>query len=212
MLDLRVNCLTKRIVMSNKIGGDMKLDGLVALYKSMKTQGIERYRFEYKCGRAVFDVFFFIDGSPFLLLFGVKAENFSFEIEVQNGFVIDHKLDNETYKRLCEILGLDYDPVRPFSPWNFFSEFNSKIPKTAIATQVAQPHDVAPYKRIVEEENKIYFVGWRDNQKWGSNVQQSNLDKTMKLLGERAHKRCKEKNISSCWSDKKDQAIDVSLP
>lgn len=190
----------------------MKLDGLVVLYKSMKTQGIDRYRFEYKCGRAVFDVFFFIDGSPFLLLFGVKAENFSFEIDVQNGFVIDHKLDHDTYKRLCEILGLEYDPERPFSPWNFFSEFNSKIPGSAIATQTAQPHDVALYKRIVEEEDKKYFVGWRDNKKWGTNVQQSNLDKTRELMGERAYKRCKEKNISSCWSDQKDQAIDVSLP
>ena len=64
--------------MSSKIGDKMKLDGLVELYKSMKVQGIDRYRFEYKCGRAVFDVFFFVDGSPFLLLFGVKAENFSF--------------------------------------------------------------------------------------------------------------------------------------
>lgn len=190
----------------------MKLEGLVPLYKSMKSQGIDRYRFEYRCGKATFDVFFFIDGSPFLLLFGVKAENFSFEIEVKQGFVIDHKLDKETYKRLCEVLGLEYDPERPFSPWNFFSEFNGKVPALASPEQKAKPHDVAPYQSIVEEENKIYFMGWRDNYKRGTNVQESNLDKTRKLLGEQAYLRCKEKNISSCWTDQKSKAVDFTIP
>lgn len=178
----------------------------------MKIQGIERYRFEYKCGKATFDVFFFIDSSPYLFLFGMKAENFSFEIEVKHGFVIDHTLDKETYKRLCEVLGLKYDPERPFSPWNFFSEFNGKIPDKALTAQVAKPHDVAPYKKIIEEEKKIYFVGWRDNYRWDTTVQKTNLDKTRELLGERAYKRCKEKNISSCWTDQKNKAIDFSLP
>ena len=144
----------------------MKLDGLIPLYKSMKSQNIERYKFEYKASKAVFDVFFFIDGSPFLLLFGVKAENFSFELEVNNGFVIDHNIDRSTYKRLCEVLGLEFDPKRPFSPWNFFSEFNGKIPEQAFEHQKAKPHDVAQYKNIAEEADKIYFVGWRDNYKW----------------------------------------------
>jgi hypothetical protein len=53
----------------------MKLDGLILLYKSMKVQDIERYRFEYKVGKAVFDIFFFTDGSPFVLLYclGIRA-------------------------------------------------------------------------------------------------------------------------------------------
>ncbi|GGK54524.1 DUF6037 family protein [Amphritea balenae] len=190
----------------------MKLDGLVPLYKSMKTQGIDRYRLEYKCGKAIFDVFFFIDDSPYLLLFGVKGGSFSFELKVENGFVIDHKLDNDTYRKLCEVLGLEYDPEKPFSPWSFFSEFNGKVPNSAFSNQKVKPQDVAPYKSVAEEQNKIYFVGWRDNYKWGTTVQQANLDKTKELLGARAYIRCKEKNISSCWTDQKDQAIEVSLP
>lgn len=190
----------------------MKLDGVLSLYKSMKDQDIERYRFEYNAGQAVFDVFFFIDSSPYLLLFGVKAKNFSFELEVKQGFMIDHQLDSETYKRLCEALELEYNPDRPFSPYNFFSHFNKQIPTHASMQQKAKPHDLAQYKNIAEEADKIYFIGWRDNSKWGTNVQQSNLTKTKELLGEKAYRSCQKKNISSCWTDKKDMAIEVTLP
>ncbi|MGY8871623.1 MAG: DUF6037 family protein [Pseudomonadales bacterium] len=190
----------------------MKLDGIIPLYKSMKTQNIDRYRFDYKVGKATFDVFFFIDSSPYLLLFGVKAESFSFELEVKNGFVIETKIDNDIYKKLCKVLGLEFDPARPFSTWDFFKEFNSKIPLKAKTSHPVRPQDIAPYQSVAEEADKVYFVGWRDNSKWGTQVQEVNLEKTRKLLGVNAYLRCKQKNISSCWSDKKDSAIMVTLP
>lgn len=98
----------------------MKLDGLVELYRSMKDQGIERYRFEYRHGHTLFDVFFFIDESPFILLFGAKGEAFSFEVKVIAGFNIDPTLGSDTYRELCRVLGLEYDPNNPFSPTVFF--------------------------------------------------------------------------------------------
>ncbi|PHU99610.1 DUF6037 family protein [Iodobacter sp. BJB302] len=178
----------------------------------MRSQSIDRYKFEFKSGKAIFDVFFFTDGAPFILLFGVKSENFSFEIEVANGFIIDHKLEHDIYKKLCEVLGLEFNKEKPFSPCDFFTEFNSKIPEQAFPHQRAMAHDVAQYKRFVEEINKIYFFGWRDNEKRKTNVQQSNLDKTRSLLGEKAYKICKEKNISSCWTDQKEAAVAYSSP
>ena len=57
----------------------MKLDGLVALYKSMKNQDIDRYRFEYSHARALFDIFFFIDENPFILFV------FKEPVEVRDG-------------------------------------------------------------------------------------------------------------------------------
>jgi Family of unknown function (DUF6037) len=188
----------------------MKLDRLTLLYKSMKSQDIERYRLEYKVGKAVFDIFFFTDGSPFLLLFGVKIENFSFELEVMPGFVINHQLDRDTYKGLCQVLGLEYNPERPFSPWNFFSEFNSRIPQQSSASQKAKPQDVAPYRSFTEEPDKVYFCGWRDNDKRGEKVQ--NLEKTRALLGEKAYQTCKDKNISSRWTADEKAATEVTLP
>lgn len=190
----------------------MKLDGLMQLYKSMRSQDIDRYRFEYAAGKANFDVFFFIDGSPYILLFGVKGANFSFEIAVKKGFVIDPSLDRETYKKLCEVLGLVFDPNNPFKPANFFAEFNKHIPQEASIHNKVYPHQIAQYKRVVEEANKIYFFGWRDNTKRGENVRPENLDKTREYLGENAYKRCMQKNISSCWTDQKNKAIEFTLP
>ncbi|CAJ0780862.1 hypothetical protein LMG18090_01245 [Ralstonia mannitolilytica] len=51
----------------------MKLDGLATLYKDMRAKKLERIRFDYRHGRVSFDVFFFIDGSPFVLLFARGA-------------------------------------------------------------------------------------------------------------------------------------------
>lgn len=190
----------------------MKLDGLVDLYRSMKDQGIDRYRFEYRHGRALFDVFFFIDESPFILLFGAKGEAFSFEVEVEAGFNINPTLDSTTYKELCRVLGLEYDPNNPFSPKGFFAQFNQNVPHAASINTKAEPHEIAQYRNVAEEEDKIYFLGWRNNDLRGERVSETNLTKTKDLLGQKAYNRCNSKNISSCWTDDASKAKKVQLP
>jgi hypothetical protein len=190
----------------------MKLEGLKSLYGSMKSQGIERYKFDYKVGKAVFDVFFFIDSSPFILLFGARGQNFSFELEIKAGFTIDTQMEPVTYRQLCRILDLEYDPTQPFSPRKFFGEFDTKIPHKASIDLIAKPHDIAPYRHIAEESDKIYYRSWLDNDIRGNHVKEKNLDKTRKLLGEVAYLRCKDKNISSCWTDRADKAVEMVLP
>jgi hypothetical protein len=191
---------------------ELQLDGIKDLYKSMKIQKIERYRFDYKSGNAVFNVFFFIDGSPFKLLFGAKGHTFGFEVEVGQGFKIETNLEKSVFKELCIVLGLTYDPNNKFSPFKFFNDFNNSIPKTAIPNQPVEPSDVAPYVTVAEEEKKVYFTGWRDQDVRGSNVTEKNLDKTRELIGEKEYKTCKEKNISSCWSDSSNKAKKITLP
>ena len=190
----------------------MKLDGLVALYKSMKEQYIDRYRFEYRHAKALFDIFFFIDEKPFILLFGAKGDAFSFDIEVESGFRINPVLDKEIYKELCRVLGIKYDPENPFSTRGFFNQFNQAIPRRAEADSIPQPQDIAAYRSIAEEEDKIYFLGWRDNEIRGENVSDTNLMKTKTLLGNKAYKRCDKKNISSCWTDDPNRAKELKLP
>jgi len=190
----------------------MKLEGLIELYKSMKDQDIDRYRFEYKHGKALFDVFFFVDENPFILLFGTKGDNFSFEIQVRPGFQIYTQLDNETYSELCRVLGLEFDPNNPFSPKGFFEQFDQAIPINAKITSRANPHDIAVYRSVAEEEDKIYFLGWRNNDIRSETVSNTNLQKTKDLLGFNAYKCCLSKNISSCWTDDPDKAKKVKLP
>jgi len=190
----------------------LKLDGIKDLYISMKTQKIERYCFDFKLGTASFNVFFFIDGSPFKLLFGAKGHTFGFEVEVGQGFEIETNLDKAVFKGLCIVLGLTYDPNNKFSPFKFFNEFNKSIPKIAISNQPIEPSLLAPYVSLAEEEKKVYFTGWRDQNARGSNITEQNLDKTRKLIGEKEYRTCKAKNISSCWSDCSKQAKKLTLP
>ena len=190
----------------------MKLNGLIDLYKDMKKNNIERYRFDYKNGKGNFDIFFFLDETPFILLFGAKGANFCFEIEVKNGFNIETNLDRDTYKKLIEFLGIEYSEGNPFSTFKFFEDFNTKIPNVAKKSNIAKPQQIINYRCDVEESEKIYFWKWLDNTKHGNNVSNENLEKTKKLLGIKAYERCKKKNISSCWTDDRNKEKPFTLP
>ncbi|MGZ9785443.1 DUF6037 family protein, partial [Bacillus pseudomycoides] len=144
----------------------MKLDALIQLYQTMKSQGINRYKFDFTFNKVTFDVFFFIDESPFKLMFGAKLRNFYFELDVNPGFNISTYL-GEKYNELCEVLGLEYDPDNPFKSRRFFEAFNQRIPVTININNQPQPHDVARYRRDVEEADKIYFLGWLNHEKTG---------------------------------------------
>jgi hypothetical protein len=172
----------------------------------MKNQNIDRYRFDYQYGKAHFDVFFFIDESPFVLLFGAKGGKFSFERLVKNGFLLDIHLDHTTYKDLIKFL--DIQGKTPFSTLKFFQDFDSKIPTIAKKENTAKPEEIIKY-RSVEEAEKIYFWKWLNNEKQGNRVSEKNLEKTKKLLGLQTYMRCKEKNISSCWTDDISKKSDV---
>ena len=190
----------------------MQLDGLKNLYQAMKKVKIERYRFDYKNGKGKFDIFFFIDENPFILLFGAKGGNFSFELVVKNGFTIDTKLDKETYKKLIRFLDIEYSEGDPFSTFKFFEDFNLSIPNKLSVSNLAKPHEIIKYRKNVEESNKIYFWKWLDNTKQGNEVSIENLEKTKQLLGIQAYNRCKNKNISSCWTDDKSKEKNMILP
>ncbi len=108
----------------------MKLDGLIKLYNDMKSNDIKRYKFIFTYKNVIFDMFFFIDEQPFKLAFGVREENFYFELEVKRSFIINPNL-RDKYLKLVEVLGLKYNPQSPFKTIHFFSEFNQKVPQKA---------------------------------------------------------------------------------
>lgn len=114
--------------------------------------------------------FFLINENPFKLLFGLIGGNFALDLDVERGFRINPKIPKYKYYKLCEILEIEYNPTNPFSLSAFFREFNFKIPKIAYKDQKAQAHQVARYYRNLEEADKIYFFGWRDNNAYGTNV------------------------------------------
>lgn len=54
----------------------MRLNGLEPLYRSMRYQGIDRYRFRYRRNNVEFDIFFLIDETPFQLLWSFNKKLF----------------------------------------------------------------------------------------------------------------------------------------
>ncbi|MHA6833852.1 DUF6037 family protein [Ralstonia pseudosolanacearum] len=190
----------------------MQLNQLALLHKDMQARNLERIRFNYPHGRVSFDVFFFIDESPFLLLFGARGYNLVFEVEVKPGFDIDPYLDSADYKALCEALDLKFDPNNPFSPKAFFADFAKHIPATVPINCAVNPQDLVQFRRNVEEADKVYFCGWHNNATRGENVTEKNLHKTRELLGKKAYQACKRKNISSCWTDDQTKATAITVP
>lgn len=189
----------------------MKIAGLSALYKQMKQDGETRSKVEYQHGRVTFDVIFLIDEAPFWLMFGAKGHNVSFEFEVGPGFTVNPNIAKEAYRALCQALGLTFDPANPFSMKRFLEDFSERAPHLLTTKTEAKPHEVARHRRDVEDSAKIYFCGWRDNTKRSEQVTLKNLHKTRSLMGEAAYQRCKQKNISTCWTDVQRDAIAVNL-
>jgi hypothetical protein len=141
-----------------------EITGLGLLIQEYGAQNLDRYKFRHRHGRATFDVLFFTDTRPFELLFGCLGANFAMTIKVRTGFVIDPYLDRETYRGLCRVLGLTPDPNNPLSTGAFFAEFDEGVPRRATPAGVPRPHEVAVYRRDVEEADKIYFCAWRNNE------------------------------------------------
>lgn len=189
----------------------MKLEGLKELYKSMKQQGIERYKFGFRFHKVKFDVLYFIDEVPNILAFGIKNHNFYFEIPVKKGFEIEPYFNNH-YGNFCRIMGFKFNPEQPFRPVIFFEQFNNKVPLQAKASHIPRPSEIAVYRNNVEEAEKIYFKGWLDNNISGNSVNPKNLEKTKKLLSYEAYLRCKKKNISSRWSPHSKDEKPFELP
>lgn len=190
----------------------MKLNNLVPLYRNMVEQKLDRVKFPYRHNNLHFDVFFFIDGKPFELLFGALGANLCFRLRVEKGFVINPSLDSDTYKSLCKALNLKYDPANPFKISKFFMDFDDKIPPSVTINNKAKYTDIAVHVRDVEEADKIYFCGWKNNNEEKSHVTEDNLRKTKEFLGCQAYLICKEKNISSRWTDLEHKAKDFYLP
>lgn len=188
------------------------LTNLRPLYRDMRAKNTDRIKFSYTHGRVVFDVFFFIDETPFSLLFGAKQFNIVFELSVQPGFQVDSYLTNEVFRALVKALGLTRDPNHPFSTGSFLADFANHIPTSTSGLSKPEPHDVALYRSDVEEHEKIYFCGWRDNKSRGEQVTQHNLYKTRRLLGEKAYQICLRKNLSSCWTNDRSKSTQLILP
>ncbi|MCB5951357.1 DUF6037 family protein [Enterococcus sp. BWT-B8] len=187
----------------------MQLLEIKPLLSDMRKNGetLDKFRFVYN--KVTFEVIFFIDSTPFELLFGVIDENYSFILELKPGFQLESLPDDVFYK-LCDILKL-----RPskegLTSYKFLQYFAKKIPSSYSGARV-QPHEVAQYKKSdVPEADKKYFCGWKIFRS-SSPKNARNFEKTREHLGESIYKFCKEHSISSCWTNLPEKRKDYYSP
>lgn len=188
-----------------------KLTTLEELLSRMAHCGVDRCRFRFRIHAGEFDVFFFADSAPFVLAFGAIGRNFYFEINVdpltlQTAGVFAR----DDYYALCAILGLRSNPANRFTPSAFLEKLNEAM--KGVTFHKVAPRDLAAYRRDVEEAAKVYFCGWLDNATAGNRVTLENLAKTRLWLGEKAYIRCRDRNISSRWTDDPKKAKSIELP
>ena len=193
----------------------MKLTGLLPLYKSMRSQGIERTKFRYQHNHLLFDCFFFIDTvpEPFELVLGCIGHDFAIYVKVLKGFEIRTYIEpEEAFRALTKALKQGKGSEHVFSAKEFFEEFNRAIPQHAQPDAVPTPQDVARIYPDIEDALKVHFCGWLDNNKAATTVQPKNLEKTRRYFGQRIFEMAKKRNLSSKWTDDPDKAIRFHEP
>jgi hypothetical protein len=128
-------------------------------------------------------------------------------VQVHRGFEIRPYIEPpETFAALCRALFADAGSGRRFDALAFFEEFNRHIPARAKPDQVPGVDDVLRYYPDVEEADKRFFCGWRDNTAEGKQVTPGNLAKTRRLLGQRAHDFSQRRNHSTRWTHRPEEA------
>ena len=99
-----------------------------------------------------------------------------FEIEIDKKYCA--KTNIEDYKELILYLEIKYDTNHTFKPVDLFEALNNKISKKfQRKPNCSEVVSVASKRRRVEEADKIYFCGWRNNPT-GDNVSEMNIEKT----------------------------------
>jgi len=191
----------------------MQLTGLQPLYRSMRQQDIGRIKFRYKLNHLVFECLFFADTEPFELVIGCLAHNFVIFVEVRRGFEISTYIEpRETFFALRNALFQGQNSANRFDVVAFFAEFNQHIPTHAAPDQIPSADDVVRYYPEIEDSRKRFFCGWLDNSKQGNQVSVTNLEKTRRLLGQRARDFAQRRNQSTRWTHEQSKAIAFFMP
>lgn len=178
----------------------MKLERLRHLCCDMHKNNVTKTQFEFKINQITFDVAFFINKSPYQLLFGAKNHKCSFFVDVKNGFEISPIITpSSAYSDLCSALDLKSNPKNPFSTKKFFEEFASKIPEQI---QRKNSSSIPKLTQSITDPNDFgIFSHWKVHTT--QNVGKENLLKTQKAFGIEVMEFCKSQNVSSCWKPTK---------
>ncbi|MGG7073721.1 DUF6037 family protein [Campylobacter sp. 9BO] len=177
-----------------------KFTALQNLHRDMKVQNETRTIFSFEFNKRPFSCIFLTDIVPYeLYLTSLGDSPFVIKLEIKNGYVVENFIDN--YKDLVRYLGIKFDPNYTFKPVDFFKALNNNIPRVFMGRpDYKDILRTVSAKKDIEDVNKIYFCGWKQNNI--RYVTKQNIEKTRAVFGDQQAELCKSRNISSCWTDK----------
>lgn len=177
------------------------------LLENMRSKEMSKCVFGFQYNAHPFSCIFVIDTTPFCLYITSLGEMpFCIEKKVNKDYTISTYLSGDEYKKLSKYLDLHYDKEHPFMPGAFFQSLDTDIKKIDIReTKYSDVLKAARLNRKVEEENKIFFCGWRNNNIRKYHVRPDNLEKTRLAFGDEVANKCRRLNLSSCWTDKESE-------
>lgn len=176
-----------------------KFDSLKILHQDMLGNNETRALFPFTYNERDFSCIFLTDISPMRLYLSTLGDTpITFELQIDGNYCTRTYI--EDYRTLVHYLDLRYNPNNRFKPVDFFRVLNDNIPNQFnIAPNNSEVIRVVANRRDIEEQDRIYFCGWRINPP-GTHVSDANLEKTRSAFGDDVADMCSCKNISSRWT------------
>lgn len=183
-----------------------RLHQLEPIINEMEANEITKCIFTVQYNAHPFSCIFTIKPIPlYLYITSVGEAPFCIEREIGRDFTISTMLSNEEYHNLVRYLNLHYNKSNPFRPVAFFQSLDGQMNNINFAeARYSDFLRVVRLNRTVEEADKIYFCGWRNNPQ-GYHVSQRNLEKTRLAFGDKIADKSRKLNLSSCWTNNEDE-------
>lgn len=178
------------------------MSSLKDIKQKMTKLNIQQVTFPFEYSKKPFSCIFAINTVPYRMYMSTLGDYpITLEFEIKSGYLIEVYIPREKYDALLKYLNLRFNPEYPFKPVSLFKALNDKLPYTKLyKAKISTVLKTVSQVRLVEESEKIYFIGWRHLPE-GQKVSQYNNDKTRIAFGDKIATDCLNFNISSCWSD-----------
>lgn len=111
------------------------MESLRPIYFQMQQLGIPQTRFSFRFGAASFTVFLRVEKTVLASLTFIKNSEFAVRFVVKPRFRVDTDISVSDYIALRRALGLELDPVAPFSLHTFLKAFELGVPASLPETQ-----------------------------------------------------------------------------
>lgn len=188
----------------------IKLDNLSKLHLSMIQNNLDYQVFDFKYNNINFSALLIYEIKDFTNLSSKKsytlsifkkgtADNMSFDLIYQNNALFINSYIKDRYKEITNFLehkNINYDPNNPFRPRDFFMYVDKNSPINASNSFLNRKVCAKYYPTTKNnEQDKVYFLSFRDNRKFGDNRSPENYRKTEMFIPE-ANKVIGNRNIS----------------